>query len=122
MTTPTNEQRQARIARLFQRVERLSLRIDRSFLEMARNLTYFTEQIMADKTELNAVIADLKEKVRMDEEQDDANEVALKAIITDLEAKVAAGLDVQPQIDALNEVVALLHAPAGPTPSPTPPV
>lgn len=62
--------------------------------------------------ELNAKIAELKQAVADDEEQDAQNEAALQTVITDLQAKLdAKDVDFQAQIDALDEIKSSLRAP-----------
>jgi hypothetical protein len=80
-------------------------------LGLSKFVTHVLEQIMANVQQLNDKIAELEQAVKDDEAQDDANEAALKAVIADLQSQVAAGVDLQPQIDALNAVMANLHAP-----------
>jgi hypothetical protein len=66
--------------------------------------------------ELNAKLAELQDAVKTDEEQDDANAAALQAVITELQAKVdGSTVDFSEQIDKLNEIMGLLHGPAGAT-------
>ena len=70
---------------------------------------------MADTHALDAKIAELAQFVKDDEDQDDATEAAMNAVVADLRAQLAAaisaGVDLQPQIDALEAIKSTLHTP-----------
>lgn len=75
-----------------------------------------TRRFMKSIDELNTKIAELKQAIIDDEEQDAANEAALQQIITDLRAQVASGTtDFEAQFNALEELKGQLKSPTSAT-------
>ncbi len=90
---------------------RVQQHLDQVF-RLIGSITTWGGLMAADLAALTAEVAKLRQAVIDDEAADDKNEADLNAIIADLKAKGTP--DMQPTIDAIEEVIGNLHAPIVP--------